>query len=67
MLAKTLIDRHYRGLPSLANAIADALAQQVRHCEAEVVQIDACGHALMAEQPDQVLDSLFRFACASAK
>ena len=33
----------------------------------EVVQIDACGHALMAEQPDQVLDSLFRFACASAK
>jgi pimeloyl-ACP methyl ester carboxylesterase len=34
---------------------------------AEVVQIDACGHALMAEQPDQVLDSLFRFACASAK
>jgi len=34
---------------------------------AEVVQIDACGHALMAEQPDQVLDTLFRFTCASAK
>lgn len=35
--------------------------------QAEVVQIEACGHALMAEQPDQVLDALFRFASASAK
>ncbi len=35
MLAKTLIDRHYGNLPDLANAIADALAEQVRHCEAE--------------------------------
>lgn len=34
---------------------------------AQVVTIDACGHALMAEQPDQVLDVLFRFACVSAK
>lgn len=34
---------------------------------AEVVKIDACGHSLMAEQPDQVLDNLFRFSCASVK
>jgi pimeloyl-ACP methyl ester carboxylesterase len=34
---------------------------------ADVVKIDACGHSLMAEQPDQVLDALFRFACASVK
>lgn len=34
---------------------------------AGVVTIDGCGHALMAEQPDQVLDALFRFACGSAK
>ena len=34
---------------------------------AEVVMLEACGHALMAEQPDQVLDALFRFASRSAK
>jgi pimeloyl-ACP methyl ester carboxylesterase len=28
----------------------------------KVVQIDHCGHALMAEQPDAVLDALFTFA-----
>ncbi len=30
--------------------------------QAQIVKLDACGHALMAEQPDQVLDVLFRFA-----
>lgn len=40
MLAKTLIDRHYSGLPQLADAIADVLAEQVAHCEAEVIQVD---------------------------
>ena len=42
--------------PKAALALAGAIAQ------AEVVQIDGCGHALMAEQPDQVLDALYRFA-----
>ena len=40
MLAKTLIDKHYRDTPELAHAIADALAEQVRHLDADVVQID---------------------------
>jgi 5-methyltetrahydropteroyltriglutamate--homocysteine methyltransferase len=41
MLAKTLLDRHYRDTPELAHAIADVLAEQVRHLDgAEVVQID---------------------------
>ncbi len=40
MLAKTLLDRHYKNLPDLAMAIADALAEQVRHIDAEVIQID---------------------------
>lgn len=40
MLAKTLIDRHYPGLPQLADAIADVLAEQVAHCDAEVIQVD---------------------------
>jgi 5-methyltetrahydropteroyltriglutamate--homocysteine methyltransferase len=48
MLAKTLIDKHYGHLPDLANAIADALAAQVKHLDADVVQIDEAnlpGHA----------------------
>ena len=34
--------------------------------QAKVVQIAASGHALMAEQPDAVLDQLFQFATAAA-
>jgi 5-methyltetrahydropteroyltriglutamate--homocysteine methyltransferase len=40
MLAKTLIDRHYGDTAELAHALADALAAQVRHLDADVVQID---------------------------
>jgi 5-methyltetrahydropteroyltriglutamate--homocysteine methyltransferase len=40
MLAKTVLDRHYRSLPDLAMAIADALAEQIRHLDADIVQVD---------------------------
>ncbi|MGE0310978.1 MAG: cobalamin-independent methionine synthase II family protein [Lautropia sp.] len=40
MLAKTLIDRHYGDLPALTHAIADALAAQIAHLDADIVQID---------------------------
>ena len=40
MLAKTLIDNHYKGTPELAAAIAEVLAEQVRHIDAEIVQLD---------------------------
>jgi len=40
MLAKTLHDRHYRDPEKLAHAIADVLAGQVRHLDADVVQLD---------------------------
>ena len=40
MLAKTLLDRHYADTPALCRAIADVLAGQVAHLEADVVQID---------------------------
>ncbi|MDP3669031.1 MAG: alpha/beta hydrolase [Telluria sp.] len=33
---------------------------------AQVVQLDHCGHNLMAEQPDAVLDTLFSFAGSAA-
>jgi 5-methyltetrahydropteroyltriglutamate--homocysteine methyltransferase len=40
MLAKSVIDKHYGNTPDLAMAIADALAAQVKHLDADVVQID---------------------------
>ncbi len=40
MLAKTLLDKHYGNLPDLAMGIAGALARQVAHIEADVVQLD---------------------------
>jgi 5-methyltetrahydropteroyltriglutamate--homocysteine methyltransferase len=40
MLAKTLLDKHYGSTPDLCHALADVLAEQVAHLEADVVQID---------------------------
>ncbi len=48
MLAKTLIDKQYGGIPELAQGIAEALAEQVRRVDADVVQLDEAnlpGHA----------------------
>ena len=50
MLAKTLHDRHYRDPEKLAHAIADVLAEQVRHLDAEVVQLD---EANLPGHPDE--------------
>lgn len=36
------------------------LIKAITHCK--VVQLDNCGHNLMAEQPDAVLDALYAFA-----
>ena len=40
MLAKTLHDLHYRSTEKLAHAIADVLAAQVKHLDADVIQVD---------------------------
>src|ERR1700741_370203 len=40
MLAKSVINRRYGSVPDLAMAIADVLAQQVTHIDADVVQVD---------------------------
>jgi 5-methyltetrahydropteroyltriglutamate--homocysteine methyltransferase len=40
MLAKTLVDRHYKSTADLALALADVLAAQVKHLDADVVQLD---------------------------
>ncbi len=53
-----------KDLMTPAKAAATLVAQLP---QAQVVKVEACGHALMAEQPDQVLDSLFRFATAALR
>jgi 5-methyltetrahydropteroyltriglutamate--homocysteine methyltransferase len=50
MLAKTLLDLHYKSLPELAMAIAKALAEQVRHIDADIVQVD---EANLPGSPDE--------------
>jgi 5-methyltetrahydropteroyltriglutamate--homocysteine methyltransferase len=50
MLAKTLHDLHYRDAEKLAHAIADVLAAQVRHLDADVVQVD---EANLPGHPDE--------------
>ena len=50
MLAKTLVDHHYGKLPELALALGDALAEQVRHIDADVVQVD---EANLPGSPDE--------------
>ena len=50
MLAKTLINEHYGDVPELAMAIASVLAEQVRHVEADVIQVD---EANLPGSPDE--------------
>ncbi len=50
MLAKTVVDHHYGDVAAVADAIADALAEQVRHCHADVVQLD---EANLPGHPDE--------------
>ena len=50
MLAKTLHDRHYKNPEKLAHAIADVLAEQVKHLDADVVQVD---EANLPGHPDE--------------
>jgi 5-methyltetrahydropteroyltriglutamate--homocysteine methyltransferase len=50
MLAKTLVDHHYGKLPELALGLGEALAEQVRHVDADVVQVD---EANLPGNPDE--------------
>jgi 5-methyltetrahydropteroyltriglutamate--homocysteine methyltransferase len=50
MLAKTLLDHHYKDTARLAHAIGDALAAQVKHLDANVVQLD---EANLPGSPDE--------------
>ena len=50
MLAKTILNKYYKDTPSLCMALADVLAQQVRHIHADVVQLD---EANLPGHPDE--------------
>ncbi len=50
MLAKTVHDLHYRKPEKVAHAIADVLAAQVRHLDADVIQVD---EANLPGHPDE--------------
>jgi 5-methyltetrahydropteroyltriglutamate--homocysteine methyltransferase len=50
MLAKTLLNKQYKDTAELAHAIADVLAEQVRHVDADVVQVD---EANLPGHPDE--------------
>ncbi|MCZ6454885.1 MAG: cobalamin-independent methionine synthase II family protein [Alphaproteobacteria bacterium] len=50
MLSKTLKNEHYADTAEMALAIADVLAEQVSHIEADVVQLD---EANLPGQPDE--------------
>jgi 5-methyltetrahydropteroyltriglutamate--homocysteine methyltransferase len=50
MLAKTLHDRHYKNPEKLAHALADVLAAQVKHLDADVIQLD---EANLPGHPDE--------------
>jgi 5-methyltetrahydropteroyltriglutamate--homocysteine methyltransferase len=50
MLAKTLVNRHYKSTAELADAIGAALAEQVAHLDADVLQVD---EANLPGSPDE--------------
>lgn len=50
------------GLKDMMTPAKAAATLQAQLPHSQVVKLEACGHALMAEQPDRVLDALFAFA-----
>jgi 5-methyltetrahydropteroyltriglutamate--homocysteine methyltransferase len=58
MLTKTLTDRHYRGRPELAMAIARVLRRQLACIRAEVVQIDEANISGHPEDREWALDAI---------
>jgi len=50
MLCKTLLDYHYKDLPSLAHALANVLAKQIAEIDADVIQLD---EANLPGSPDE--------------
>lgn len=68
MLARTLLDKHYKRQEALTTAIADVLAGQVREIDADVVQIDEENLPGSPEDGPWVAEALNRiFGCIQKK
>jgi 5-methyltetrahydropteroyltriglutamate--homocysteine methyltransferase len=60
MLAKTLLDHHYADRPTLCDALAEVLATQVSHLDADVVQVDEANLPGHPEEWEWALESMNR-------
>ncbi len=60
MLAKTLLDRHYKTLPDLTLALAEVLRSQVAEIDAPVIQVDEANLTGHPEDADWAHESLNR-------
>jgi 5-methyltetrahydropteroyltriglutamate--homocysteine methyltransferase len=60
MLCKTLLDNHYGSRQELAFAIADVLADQVRACDADIIQIDEANLPGHPDEADWALEAINR-------
>ena len=63
MLAKTLHDLHYRDPEKLAHALADVLAAQVKHLDADVIQVDEAnlpGHPNEAKWAAEAINKVLK-------
>lgn len=68
MLAKTLLDDHYRSLPERTLALADAPAAQVPTIDADVLQLDEAnitGHPEEAEWAAEAINRILDAAVAA--
>ena len=60
MLAKMLLNNYYKDKRELAMAIADVLAEQVKHLDAEIVQIDEANLPGAAEEWEWAAEAMNR-------
>jgi len=58
MLSKTLLDEHYDDRPPLAHALAEAMADQVREIDADVIQFDEANLTGSPEEADWAASAL---------
>jgi 5-methyltetrahydropteroyltriglutamate--homocysteine methyltransferase len=60
MLAKMLLDNHYKDKAALTMAIADVLAEQVKHIDADVIQVDEANLPGSPEEWEWAADAMNR-------
>ena len=67
MLARTLLDTHYKGMQALTTAIADVLSGQVADIDADIVQVDEANLSGKPEDGPWVAEALNHIFDATKK